>query len=87
MRASVAFDARLISSKFYTTLVLAAVLTSQLAGDWLDYVPRNGGPLLKSDATEHNSDLLKPARSASLHPGRAVRSHAAGQRCTRGQRD
>jgi len=51
--ASVAFDAGIISSKFYTTLVVAAVLTSQLAGAWLDYVLRKGWPLLKSDeATE-----------------------------------
>lgn len=44
--ASVAFDAGIISSKFYTTLVVAAVLTSQLAGAWLDYVLRRGWPLL-----------------------------------------
>lgn len=47
--ASVAFDAGIISSKFYTTLVVAAVLTSQLAGAWLDHVLRKGWPLLKSD--------------------------------------
>jgi Kef-type K+ transport system membrane component KefB len=44
--ASVAFDAGIISSEFYTTLVLAAVLTSQVAGAWLDYVLRKGWPLL-----------------------------------------
>ncbi|MFZ1006515.1 MAG: cation:proton antiporter [Candidatus Sulfotelmatobacter sp.] len=44
--ASVAFDAGIISPKFYTTLVLAAVLTSQMAGAWLDYVLRQGWPLL-----------------------------------------
>jgi Kef-type K+ transport system membrane component KefB len=44
--ASVAFDAGIISAQFYTTLVLAAVLTSQLAGAWLDYVLRKGWPLL-----------------------------------------
>jgi Kef-type K+ transport system membrane component KefB len=44
--ASVAFDAGIISPKFYTTLVLAAVLTSQMAGAWLDYVIRRGWPLL-----------------------------------------
>ncbi len=44
--ASVAFDAGIISSKFYTTLVVAAVLTSQIAGAWLDYVLRRGWPLL-----------------------------------------
>jgi Kef-type K+ transport system membrane component KefB len=44
--ASVAFDAGIISPQFYTTLVLAAVLTSQVAGAWLDYVLRRGWPLL-----------------------------------------
>jgi Kef-type K+ transport system membrane component KefB len=44
--ASVAFDAGIISPEFYTTLVLAAVLTSQAAGAWLDYVLRKGWPLL-----------------------------------------
>jgi Kef-type K+ transport system membrane component KefB len=46
--ASVAFDAGIISSKFYTTLVVAAVLTSQIAGAWLEYVLRKGWPLLKA---------------------------------------
>ncbi len=46
--ASVAFDAGIISAKFYTTLVIAAVLTSQFAGAWLDYVLRRGWPLLSA---------------------------------------
>jgi Kef-type K+ transport system membrane component KefB len=44
--ASVAFDAGIVSAQFYTTLVLAAVLTSQMAGAWLDYILRRGWPLL-----------------------------------------
>jgi Kef-type K+ transport system membrane component KefB len=44
--ASVAFDAGIISAQFYTTLVIAAVLTSQIAGAWLEYVLRRGWPLL-----------------------------------------
>jgi Kef-type K+ transport system membrane component KefB len=44
--ASVAFDAGIISPKFYTTLVVSAVLTSQMAGAWLDFVLRRGWPLL-----------------------------------------
>jgi Kef-type K+ transport system membrane component KefB len=47
--ASVAFDAGIISSAFYTTLVVAAVLTSQVAGAWLDFVLRKGWPLLSTD--------------------------------------
>jgi Kef-type K+ transport system membrane component KefB len=50
--ASVAFDAGFISPQFYTTLVLAAVLTSQAAGAWLDYVLRKGWPLLTPSAGE-----------------------------------
>ena len=56
--ASVAFDAGIISSKFYTTLVVAAVLTSQLAGAWLDYVLRKGWPLLKRDAANEAAGTL-----------------------------
>jgi K+:H+ antiporter len=48
--ASVAFDAGIISPKFYTTLVLTAVLTSQIAGAWLDYVLRRGWHLLTPHA-------------------------------------
>lgn len=44
--ASVAFDARIISAPFYTTLVLLAIVTSQMAGAWLDFVTRSGRPLL-----------------------------------------
>ena len=48
--ASVAYDAGIISPAFYTTLVLAAVLTSQIAGAWLDYVLYKGWPLLAPSA-------------------------------------
>ena len=47
--ASVAFDAGIISAQFYTTLVIAAVFTSQLTGAWLDYVLRKGWPLLAAE--------------------------------------
>jgi Kef-type K+ transport system membrane component KefB len=48
--ASVAFEAGIISPQFYTTLVVAAVVTSQMAGAWLDYVLRKGWPLLTAGA-------------------------------------
>jgi Kef-type K+ transport system membrane component KefB len=44
--ASVAYETGIISAAFYTTLVLVAVLTSQAAGAWLEYVIRRGRPLL-----------------------------------------
>lgn len=47
--ASVAFDAGIINATFYTTLVLAAVITSQIAGAWLEYVLRRGWCLLSTD--------------------------------------
>ncbi len=57
--ATVAFDAGIISPKFYTTLVLAAVITSGIAGAWLDYVLRKGWPLLSASVPE--DALLVPA--------------------------
>ncbi len=53
--ASVAFDAGIISPKFYTTLVLAAIVTSQVAGAWLDHVLRKGLPLLTPDAISESA--------------------------------
>ena len=47
--ASVAFDAGIVNAPFYTTLVLVAVLTSQAAGAWLEYVLRRGWPLLATE--------------------------------------
>lgn len=65
--ASVAFEAGIISPKFYTTLVIAAVVTSQIAGAWLEYVLRKGWPLLTpndSDAAAAVSTLLPEDRRA-----------------------
>jgi Kef-type K+ transport system membrane component KefB len=61
--ASVAFDAGIINATFYTTLVLVAVLTSQMAGVWLDFVLRRGWPLLSgavdpSAAEKKSSEVL-----------------------------
>ena len=53
--ASVAFDAGIISPQFYSTLVLAAVLTSQAAGAWLDYVLRRGWSLLAPAAASQTA--------------------------------
>lgn len=62
--ASVAFDAGIISATFYTTLVLAAVATSQMAGVWLEYVLRKGWPLLTpaaSDSADSSVQETAPA--------------------------
>jgi Kef-type K+ transport system membrane component KefB len=64
--ASVAFDAGIISSRFYTTLVLAAVLTSQLAGAWLEFVLRRGWPLLTpKDGDEEAMEISVEAPRAA----------------------
>ncbi len=62
--ASVAFDAGIISPQFYTALVLAAVLTSQMAGAWLDFVLRRGWPLL-TPATDSDTASTEEAVSAA----------------------
>jgi Kef-type K+ transport system membrane component KefB len=49
--ASVAYQAGIVSPAFYTTLVLVAVLTSQAAGAWLEFVLRQGWALLSGDET------------------------------------
>jgi Kef-type K+ transport system membrane component KefB len=63
--ASVAFDAGIISSQFYTTLVVAAVLTSQIAGAWLEYVLRKGWPLLKPSAA-NEAAAVSPESPSNL---------------------
>lgn len=47
--ASVAYDAGIINAAFYTTLVLTAILTSQVAGAWLRFVLYKGWPLLNEN--------------------------------------
>lgn len=73
--ASVAFDAGIISAAFYTTLVLTAIITSQMAGLWLRYVLSRGWPLLSTDeeeiaevplATPVGGDLLGHPSSPSV---------------------
>lgn len=54
--ASAAFDAGIICSKFYTILVVAAVLTSKIAKAWLDHVLRKGWPLLSPIAFRQPPD-------------------------------
>lgn len=63
--ASVAFDAGIISSKFYTTLVVAAVVTSQLAGAWLEYVLRKGWPLLTPRIPIESAQIAPESPSAA----------------------
>jgi Kef-type K+ transport system membrane component KefB len=50
--ASVAYDAGIINAAFYTTLVITAVVTSQMAGTWLRFVLSKGWPLLSTNPDE-----------------------------------
>ena len=50
--ASVAYDTGIVNATFYTTLVLLAVITSQAAGAWLEFVLRRGWPLLSASEKE-----------------------------------
>jgi Kef-type K+ transport system membrane component KefB len=55
--ASVAFEAGIISTAFYTTLVLVALLTSQAAGAWLEFVLRKGWTLLSGDGAVETATI------------------------------
>ncbi len=44
--ASVAYDSGIVNAQAFTTLVLLAIITSQAAGAWLEFVLRKGWPLL-----------------------------------------
>jgi Kef-type K+ transport system membrane component KefB len=44
--ATVAYDAGIVNAQAFTTLVLLAILTSQVAGAWLEFVQHKGWPLL-----------------------------------------
>jgi Kef-type K+ transport system membrane component KefB len=43
--ASVAYDSAIISQDFYAVLVMLAIVTSLLAGSWLERVVRTEAPL------------------------------------------
>lgn len=50
--ATIAYEAKLINAPFYTTLVLTALVTSQIAGVWLRFILTKGLPLLSSHPHE-----------------------------------
>jgi Kef-type K+ transport system membrane component KefB len=64
--ASVAFDAGIINAAFYTTLVLTAVLTSQVAGAWLEFVLKRGWPLLSAEPIGAERVESEPAADAPI---------------------
>jgi Kef-type K+ transport system membrane component KefB len=64
--ASVTLDAGLIAPSFFTTLVMLALVTSVIAGSWLEATLRRGGPLLAeyaaspSTSDDHPGDAIPP---------------------------
>jgi Kef-type K+ transport system membrane component KefB len=65
--ASVALDAHIISSKFYVDLVLLALVTSMMAGTWLDRARRRG--TLIDDEAELEPSTVLPRRQAGGRVG------------------
>jgi Kef-type K+ transport system membrane component KefB len=66
--ASVAFDAHIIAEKFYVDLVLLALVTSVMAGAWLDRVLRHGtffNELQPGDAVDPEAGPSAPVRAGS----------------------
>jgi Kef-type K+ transport system membrane component KefB len=66
--ASVAFDAHIISERFYVDLVLLALVTSVMAGAWLDRVLRHGtffNDLRAGDAVDPASGSTAPAAAGA----------------------
>jgi len=64
--ASVALDAGIINARFYTTMVLVAILTSQAAGAWLAHLLRKGKPLLEGQSAQAVAGLTQvPASEAA----------------------
>jgi Kef-type K+ transport system membrane component KefB len=59
--ASVAYEVGIISPAFYTTLVLVAMLTSQFAGSWLEFVLRRGWPLL-GESAQQSAVSIQPSQ-------------------------
>lgn len=70
--ASVAYDAGIINAAFYTTLVITAVVTSQITGAWLRFVLSKGWPLLSTNPDETwklgeaGSGVVLPQETAGL---------------------
>jgi Kef-type K+ transport system membrane component KefB len=67
--ASVAHDAQIINAEFYTCLVVLAVLTSQAAGAWLDYVIGRGWPLLSGEPSVRAASITSGDTTTQLLSG------------------
>ncbi len=70
--ASVAYDAGIINAAFYTTLVITAVVTSQMAGAWLRWILSNEWPLLSTNPDE--TWQIVEAASGAVSPSHGPKS-------------
>ena len=62
--ASVVLDAGIIDDRFYTMLVLLALITSVIAGTWLEAVLKRGRDLMEGKPGD------TPAERSSIEPRR-----------------
>jgi Kef-type K+ transport system membrane component KefB len=69
--ASVALDAGIIDDSFYTMLVMLALVTSVIAGSWLEAVLKRGKSLLPSESGDDPAAGVAGPR-ASGTPGRPL---------------
>jgi Kef-type K+ transport system membrane component KefB len=70
--ASVAFDARIIDERFYTILIMLALITSVIAGSWLGAILKRGDALLTDDDEESRvaqEGRAEGASSSTDEPG------------------
>jgi Kef-type K+ transport system membrane component KefB len=75
--ASLAYDAGIVNATFFTTLVLTAVLTSLIAGSWLErtahrhLAPMPSGPATRPDADPAESVTTRTKSPWPRHEGEA----------------
>ena len=72
--ATVAFEAGIIAPRFFTALVITAILTSQFAGWWLDQALRSRGELLgeRVDGSGHRDPDRESGGRLDLSEGSIV---------------
>lgn len=63
--ASVAFGAGIVSERFYTSLVLLAIVTSMVAGTWLGHLVRSGVTLREERPEAVRRTRRTPSRTAA----------------------
>jgi Kef-type K+ transport system membrane component KefB len=65
--ASVSFGAGIVSEKFFTSLVLLAIVTSLVTGSWLGRIVRSGQPL-RDEPAAPRARRLTPSHAFGVRP-------------------